>query len=756
MLSVEKLLNKAIIAHKSNNFHDANELYEGILKIDSENPGASHGKAVLLLREGRTSEALPFFKNAINGKLEKAEYWSNYIKALVSLERIIDARFILDLAKSKGAKGDYWRDIELEIDSAAANLKKRMHNCDDSITFEANILDASSIESAIKKAKKHAKSGNNIQAIKILNDILIRFPNNKIARQQMEKIHLLGKNGGQKFVDLTQSQLSNILSLYNNGNFHAVLDETVLLLKKHNKSVQILLIRGAAEIALGKCNDAIASYEHILTIEPNSVDAYTNLGAASRLLGDMNKAIAYYRKALILRPNHINAWLNMGNAHQENEDLEKATECYKKVIGIKPDHSEAYISLGVTFQKLGRINDAISSYKKSIFLDSESYEAHFNLGVAHYKQREITLAIAAYQESLKINSDYAEAWNNLGTAEKERGNRDKSIDSYERAIAINPSFAEAHSNLGLVYEDKACADQAILSYEKALKLKPDNLEISTNLAKILYLSGEYQRAGEIFRRFNTSESKYWLLKSLYKQNCQQVFCSALKTLTENGENNAVIGSLVSRSNIRYGLDTINPFCNDALGHSLKVNMADKYDFENIFGKFASDMCANNSVSRKTQNLLTNGFQTSGNIFAGEGKLAKTIEDILILEVENYREYFIDSEEGLIKNWPANYRISGWLVSMTSGGHLSAHMHDNGWITGSVYIKVPRTHQDDSGNLVVSMEDVTEEQPITKNRKSINVSTGDLFLFPSSLLHYTTPFQGEDDRVVLAFDVIPVD
>jgi hypothetical protein len=37
---------------------------------------------------------------------------------------------------------------------------------------------------------------------------------------------------------------------------------------------------------------------------------------------------------------------------------------------------------------------------------------------------------------------------------------------------------------------------------------------------------------------------------------------------------------------------------------------------------------------------------------------------------------------------------------------------------------------------------------------IDVVTGSLCLFPSSLHHYTVPFEEKEDRIVLAFDVIP--
>ena len=90
--------------------------------------------------------------------------------------------------------------------------------------------------------------------------------------------------------------------------------------------------------------------------------------------------------------------------------------------------------------------------------------------------------------------------------------------------------------------------------------------------------------------------------------------------------------------------------------------------------------------------------------------------------------------------------------MDSGGELTPHMHERGWVSGSIYINVPPKSKKYSGNLVVGLED--GENAETDNTKSIDVVTGSLCLFPSSLLHYTIPFKSNEDRTVLAFDMIP--
>ena len=80
--------------------------------------------------------------------------------------------------------------------------------------------------------------------------------------------------------------------------------------------------------------------------------------------------------------------------------------------------------------------------------------------------------------------------------------------------------------------------------------------------------------------------------------------------------------------------------------------------------------------------------------------------------------------------------------MKSGGELNSHMHERGWISGSIYINVTPKVNSDSGNLDVELGDLKNELGEGKNRKNINVVTGSLCLFPSSLHHYTPPFISE--------------
>ena len=93
--------------------------------------------------------------------------------------------------------------------------------------------------------------------------------------------------------------------------------------------------------------------------------------------------------------------------------------------------------------------------------------------------------------------------------------------------------------------------------------------------------------------------------------------------------------------------------------------------------------------------------------------------------------------------------------MKSGGELQPHIHEQGWLSGSVYINVPAKSTANSGNLVVSLGEEKDAIDARINvEKVINVVTGSLVLFPASLMHHTIPFESEEERIVLAFDVKP--
>ena len=439
------------------------------------------------------------------------------------------------------------------------------------------------------------------------------------------------------------------------------------------------------------------------------INLYTN--------GQYQKALNKGAQLLERFPKSIDVLNIIGAANQGLGFLEDAIEAYKKALSIKPDYAEAYYNIGLTFQAQGKLEDAIE----------------------------------AYNRALSIKPDYAKSLNNMGNILKEQGRLEEAIEVYNKALSHEANFAEAYNNLGGALKQEGKIYEAIEAYNKALAISPDNAEVCKNLALALYQVKKFKEAEPLFRKNKSITSQTWLLKCMYELNKKSAFFDQLDYLITQGGNNSTIGSYISRSNIRYGISRENPFCNQPLKYVLKTDLVKECDFQDVFVKGAVKILNGGIVQNMKQTLIRNGNQTAGDVFGQMGQNREKIQDIILRQLENYRLKYKDSNEGLINNWPKNFRLNGWIVKMKNGGAIKPHMHEQGWISGSVYINVPPKLKEDSGNLVVCIDSETghDAQSI-----SIDVVTGSLCLFPSSLLHYTIPFESTEDRIVLAFDMVP--
>ena len=348
------------------------------------------------------------------------------------------------------------------------------------------------------------------------------------------------------------------------------------------------------------------------------------------------------------------------------------------------------------------------------------------------------------------------SWKVLGEIFRIKKKLSNALRAQQISIKINAQDHEAHNNLGITLKDIGKLEDAKISFQKAIELNSDFDDAYYNLGKILYQHKDYKRAGENFLLSNLSKSKTQLLKCKFMENDKYGFYKQLDYLVEKNQINSVIGSLVNRSKIKFGINRKNTFCNNPLEYVYKIDLTERCDFENIFVKTIKNILNVSTISYRKQNLLTNGIQTSGNILQQNHHLINEIRKIIYSQIEIYRTHFKDSEEGFIKNWPSSYDISAWLIKMKNGGKLKPHMHESGWLSGSIYINVPPKLETNSGNLVVCIDEKESDVNFNSSptKKIIDVVTGNLCLFPSSLLHYTIPFESAEERIVLAFDVNP--
>ena len=123
-LTLDQALQKGIEAHKAGKVEEADRYYSAILKANPKHPDANHNIGVLAVGVGKVEKALPFFKAALEANPSIAQFWLSYIDALIKLDQLEDAKAVFDQAKSNGAQGEGFEQLETRLNNSSVEVKK--------------------------------------------------------------------------------------------------------------------------------------------------------------------------------------------------------------------------------------------------------------------------------------------------------------------------------------------------------------------------------------------------------------------------------------------------------------------------------------------------------------------------------------------------------------------------------------------------------------------------------------------------------
>jgi Flp pilus assembly protein TadD len=752
-LTIEQALQQGVAAHKAGKLEEAERLYRAILQSQPAHPDANHNLGLIAVSVNKAEAALPLFKTALEANPKIEQFWLSYIDALIKEKQFENAKAVLEQAKKQGVVGDKLNTLEAQLSSE---------------NQIQNVNSANPPQEQLSSLLAYYQTGRYDDAEKLAIFITQEFPSHNFSWKILGAVFTAtGKNSEAVNAHQTAVVLSSQDAEAHN-NLGVTLQKFGRLDEAEISYTKAIALKpdyvdahnnlGITLQKLGRLNEAEASCRQAIALKPDYAEAHSNLGAVLKELCRLDDAEVSLTQAIALKPDYAKAHYNLGTVLTELDRLDEAEASYTQAIALKPDLAEAHYNLGITLNELGRLNEAEASYTQAIVLKPDFAEAYSNLGNSLQELGRLGEAEASYRQAIALKPDYVEAYTNLGNSLKELGRLGEAEASYVQAIALKPDYAEAHNNLGATLLELGRLDESEASYTQAIALKPDYPEACYNLGVTLNELGKLNEAEvsythAIALKPDYAEAHNSLLRCLYLLDKQSLFFDKLDYLINEDTANATIGSLTCRSALKYGVEKSNLFCREPLKYVLHVDMNTQYDFEEIFAEKARLILNENRMSNRKQSLLVNGSQTSGNLFDIANSFTEQIQKAIRLEIEKYRINFKDSKEGLIKKWPTEYSLYGWLISMKSGGELKPHIHSGGWLSGSLYINVPSKSKGESGNLVVSLGEEKDATDTRINVKQIiNVVTGSLVLFPASLTHYTIPFAAEEERIVLAFDV----
>ena len=492
----------------------------------------------------------------------------------------------------------------------------------------------------------------------------------------------------------TQQQIQNLIQLLNNGQLAQAEAQAKNLLAAHP---QVFIL------------------QHVLSLSLDGQQKYA-------------EAISSYQQALTLQPEKFN---------QSSADL--------------------LFNCAIAQAHLNRLDEAVSSYQQALKIKPNFFEAHGNLGTILQRQGKLDAAISSYQAGLKINPTDARGHFNLGTVLRDKGDLAAAVTSYQRAIQLFPNYTDAHNNLGETLRDQGDMPAAVKSYQAALQLNANHPNANYNMAEFLYLAKKYEEAITYFERSQLDDWQARKLYCLYKSFKFDAFKANRDALLGGMPNTSPFIATLS-THFSINSNTLDPynFCKNGLDfvYQNKILEADSALLKNLLNDINTA-----DIAERKQGRLTNGQQSAGNLFKRPEASFRALAELIKQEFLRYKTKFANADCELILSFPSELEFtSSWYVKMQQGGHLSAHIHEIGWISGAVYLAMPSksglegafeygTHGDDYP--ILSPKTLADFPTA-----HIMPSVGDIVLFPSSLFHRTIPFQSNESRICIAFDLKP--
>ncbi|MGB2832130.1 MAG: tetratricopeptide repeat protein [Methylotenera sp.] len=474
--------------------------------------------------------------------------------------------------------------------------------------------------------------------------------------------------------------------------------------------------------------------------------------------GKLAEAEVAAKKLVVRYPNTFILYQILGIAQDGLAKYSDAVESYQKALAIQPNTPDLHFNLGIALSNIGKPTEAANSYRKAIALQPWFFEAYANLGTILQKNGQLDEAIQNYRTALNINEDPRGHFN-LGTALRDEGKLDEAVSHFKRAIEMFPNYADAHNYLGECYRDQGNMEDAIKKYFDTLALNQNHAGANYNMGEFLYLAGRFDEAVDYLERSKLDDWQERALYCTYKAEHFDTFKSKLDDIVQTHEkhNAPFLQTLSTHHAVNFGTEDHYNFCKNGFDFVYQKSIPELAEPNSQFLQDLLNDIDNTAIEVRAQAMVINGKQSAGNLFKRPEASFRKLGEIVKQEFLNYKNKFAGADCELIKSFPKELEFtSSWYVRLRRGGYVDRHIHEVGWISGAVYLVLPKDKKDPlEGCFEYGLHG--DNYPLKHENFPTGIATphvGDIVLFPSSLFHRTIPFTSNEERICIAFDLKP--
>ncbi|WP_018984576.1 putative 2OG-Fe(II) oxygenase [Salinimonas chungwhensis] len=471
------------------------------------------------------------------------------------------------------------------------------------------------------------------------------------------------------------------------------------------------------------------------------------------------KCVEYDKSAHKLDPAQLKSWqiMEIGKQAFIQKHFHLAAKYFDYVCSISPKDDESQYLLALSLDKVGQYHRALNIYERLTDAGSITFDVIFNRGVSYYNLDRKNLARDDFNQAIALQPDDIRAYIYLSSTLYELGEKETYLQPLFQCIEHNPLQAPVYGKLCEALISEGQNEEA----QRILDEAPGELQHHVDIIKIKSrLLWEHDRSKAL--ALLAQEDTHIALKpELAKRYIQdQQWQNARHTLS------------ILKKQQHFSIET------KALEHALKYcqpcdPVSVKADYEALVKEFRFADTAESSdtlealkrylearhqhATHPQSQSVNGGTQISNVLYDADNPASTELLSFIHQSVDRYIDAVHNKATHYISGFSfANRRytvLEGWSVSLKRDGKHQYHIHPEGALSAVFYIDLPQEigTSDLQGHLAFGIPEFLatgEENP----EYSVLPERGKLVLFPSHVWHGTLPFESDQNRLTIAFDI----
>lgn len=313
-----------------------------------------------------------------------------------------------------------------------------------------------------------------------------------------------------------------------------------LLEKEEDESIDNIFAElGFLHVEADCFKEAILYFEESLKANAGNIDVLSDLAYAYEMVGNIDEAIATTNKILDLEPYTYEAWINLGKLYSMNEDYERAIDAFdfaltvndadSNIIKLKahclslsgrameaidifndlllsnPDDTSICFLLAECYQSLEMYDEALASLDLYEMLDSESEELFAKRAHLYLLKDDYDRATLAIQKGLEKSPDSLDLRMVSAEVAFKQGLYDMAKNIYLKLYEFNQDDFFLIDKLAIVSIKSEDYREAASYTEKLLDMDTNNMSIKVRLALLYFEIDDKDEFNAILDQFTDKE-----------------------------------------------------------------------------------------------------------------------------------------------------------------------------------------------------------------------------------------------------------